>query len=60
MFRMEEVLLVTPETEEEEIRFSNKFFMYGWYGIIRKTFIVPKDRIQEVKEFIEEEEKSNG
>lgn len=60
MFRMEEVLLVTPETEEEEIRLVNRFSTSGWFGIIRKTLIIPKDHIQEVKEFIEEEEKSNG
>ena len=57
MFRIEEVLLVTPETEEEETKFSNKFSMYGWYGIVRKTFVVSKSRIQEVREFIEEIEK---
>lgn len=56
MFRVEEVLLVTPETEEEEIKFVNKFPKYRRCGIIRKTFIVPRDRIQETKEFIEMEE----
>lgn len=57
MFRMEKVLLVTPETEEEEIKFYNKFSMCRYSGIIRKTFIVPKDRIQAAREFIEEIEK---
>jgi len=52
--------LVTPETEEEEIRIANKFPMRRSYGIIRKTFIIPISCAQKVREFIEEEEKSNG
>lgn len=60
MFRIEEVLLVTPESEEEEIRIVNKFPMKRSYGAIRKTFIVPVSCAQKIREFIEEEEKSDG
>jgi len=57
MFRMEEAVLVTPETREEEISFSETFpFVSGKFILsgFRFTFIIPIIYIEEVKKFVGE------
>jgi len=56
MFRAEEVLLVTPETETEELILSRKFPYISWIPSCRcrTTFVVSSNCVEEVKKFIEE------